>query len=55
MTLSYFLDVLLFFQNVKFCSRKIPLFHDVRLCHVLHDYSLLPSEKYKYELVRDWM
>ena len=26
MMLSYFPDVLLFFQNVKFCSRKIPLF-----------------------------
>ena len=39
MTLSYFPDVLpyYFFQNVKFCSRKIPLFLYVRLCHVLHD------------------
>ena len=38
MTLSYFPDVLpyYFFQNVKFCSRKIPLFLYVRLCHVLH-------------------
>ena len=26
MMLSYFPDVLLFFQNVKFCSGKIPLF-----------------------------
>ena len=33
MTLSYFPDVLLlFFQNVKFCSRKIPLFLYVQLC-----------------------
>ena len=39
MTLSYFPDVLpyYFFQNVKFCSRKIPLLLYVRLCHVLHD------------------
>ena len=34
MKLLYFLDVLLFFQNVKFCSRRIPVFLDVRLCHV---------------------
>ena len=43
MTLSYFPDVLLFFQNVKFCSRKIPLFLNVRLCHVLHDSGLGPD------------
>ena len=45
MTLSYFPDVLpyYFFQNVKFCSRKIPLFLYVRLCHVLHDSGLGPD------------
>ena len=55
MKLLYFLDVLLFFQNVKFCSRGIPVFLDVRLCHVPRDSncfqpkntntnSLLPNE-----------
>ena len=43
MTLSYFPDVLLFFQNVKFYSRKIPLFLFVRLCHVLRDSGLGPD------------
>ena len=50
MKLSYFLDVLLFFQNMKFCSLKIHLFLDVRLCHVLRDSGLLPSKKYEYQL-----
>ena len=45
-----FLDVLLFYQNVMFCSRKIPLFLDMRMCHVLRDSGLLPNEKYEYEL-----
>ena len=34
MKLLYFLNVLLFFQNVKFCSRTIPVFLYVRLFHV---------------------
>ena len=51
MKLSYFLDVLLFFRNVKFFSRKIPLFLGVQLCHILCDSGLLPSEKYEYELI----
>ena len=50
MKLSYFHDVSLFFQNVKFCSRKIPLLLDVRLSHVLRDSGLLPIEKHEYEL-----
>ena len=50
MTLLYFLDVLLFFQNVKFCSRGIPVFLDVRLCHEPRDSGLLPTEKYEYKL-----
>ena len=53
MKLSYVLDVLLLFQNVKFCSRKIPLFLDVRPCcviDVLRDSGLFPNEKYEYEL-----
>ena len=43
MMLSYFPDVLSFFQNVKFCSRKIFLFLYVRLCPVLHDSGLGPD------------
>ena len=43
MMLSYFPDVLLFFQNVKFCSRKIPLFFYVGLCPVVHDSGLGPD------------
>ena len=43
MMLSYFPDVLLFFQNVKFCSRKIPLFLYMRLCPVLYDSGLGPD------------
>ena len=50
MKLLYFLDVLLFFQNVKFGSRRIPVFLDVRLCHVPRDCGLLPNEKYEYKL-----
>ena len=50
MKILYFLDVLLFFQNVKFCSRRIPVFLDVRLCHVPGDSGLLPTEKYEYKL-----
>ena len=45
-----FLDVLLFFQNVKFCSRTIPVFLYVQLCHVPRDSGLLPNEKYEYKL-----
>ena len=55
MKLLYFLDVLLFFQNVKFCSRRIPVFLDVRLCHVPRDSGLLPNEKYEYKLfIAQW-
>ena len=54
MKLLYFLDVLLFFQNVKFCSRRIPVFLDVRLCHVPRDSGLLSTEKYEYKLFIDF-
>ena len=50
MKLSYFLDELLFFQNLMFSSRKIHLFLGVRLCHVPGDSELLPNGKYEYEL-----
>ena len=50
MKLLYFLYVLLFFQNVKFCSRMIPVFLYVRLWHVSRDSGLLPNEKYEYKL-----
>ena len=43
-------DLPCFFQNVKFCSREIPVFLDVRLCHVGRDSGLLPNEKYEYKL-----
>ena len=35
--LSYFPDVLLFLQNVNFCSRKIPCFFmcDCALCYMI--------------------
>ena len=39
----------LFFQNVKFCSRTIPVFLYVRLCHVPRDSGLLPNEKIRIQ------
>ena len=35
---------------MKFCSRTIPVFLYVRLCHVPRDSRLLPNEKYEYKL-----